>query len=85
MGMQAFAARARAGRLWARSRLRAAALLALLPAGLAAQQTPSSVVTGHVANSAGKPLAGAQVTIDQLGVGSTSRGDGTYTILVPGA
>ncbi|HEU4648975.1 MAG TPA: TonB-dependent receptor plug domain-containing protein, partial [Gemmatimonadales bacterium] len=85
MGMQAFAARARAGRLWARSRLRAAALLALLPAGLAAQQTPSSVVTGHVANSAGKPLAGAQVTIDQLGVGSTSRGDGTYTVLVPGA
>lgn len=85
MGMQAFAARARAGRLWARSRLRAAALLALLPAGLAAQQTPSTVVTGHVTNSAGRPLAAAQVVIEQLGVGGTSRGDGTYTILVPGA
>ncbi|HEY8106427.1 MAG TPA: TonB-dependent receptor plug domain-containing protein, partial [Gemmatimonadales bacterium] len=61
----------------------AAVLLAVLPVGLAAQQP--AVITGHVTNAAGAPLAGAQVTVQQLGIGATSRGDGSYTVLVPAA
>ena len=84
MGIEGFAANAGAGRLWARCRLgAAAALLAVLPVGLAAQQP--SVITGHVTNASGTPLANAQVTVQQLGIGATSRGDGTYTVLVPAA
>jgi TonB-linked SusC/RagA family outer membrane protein len=84
MGIEKFAANAGAGRLWARSRLGAAvALLAVLPLGLAAQQP--AVITGHVTNAAGAPLNGAQVTVPQLGIGATARGDGSYTVLVPAA
>jgi TonB-dependent SusC/RagA subfamily outer membrane receptor len=84
MGIEGFAANAGAGRLWARCRLgAAAALLAVLPVGLAAQQP--SVITGHVTNASGTPLANAQVTVQQLGIGATSRGDGSYTVLVPAA
>ena len=56
---------------------------ALLPASLAAQQP--AVITGHVTNASGTPLANAQVTVQQLGIGATSRGDGSYTVLVPAA
>ncbi|HYL28373.1 MAG TPA: TonB-dependent receptor plug domain-containing protein, partial [Gemmatimonadales bacterium] len=59
------------------------AAAALLPAGLAAQQP--AVITGRVTNSSGTPLSGAQVTVQQLGIGATTRGDGSYTILVPAA
>ena len=84
MGIVRFAANAGAGRLWARNRLRVAvALLALLPVSLAAQQP--AVITGHVTNAAGAPLPGAQVTLPSLGLGATSRGDGSYTVLVPAA
>ncbi len=84
MGIEGFAAIAGAGRLWARCRLRmAAVLLAVLPVSLAAQQP--AVITGRVTNSAGAPLAGAQVTVPSLGIGATTRGDGSYTILVPAA
>jgi TonB-linked SusC/RagA family outer membrane protein len=84
MGIETFAANAGAGRLWARSRLRiAAVLLAVLPVGLAAQQP--AVITGHVTNAAGAPLNGAQVTVSSLGIGATSRPDGSYTVLVPAA
>ena len=56
---------------------------ALLPASLAAQQP--AVITGRVTNASGTPLANAQVTVQQLGIGATSRGDGSYTVLVPAA
>jgi TonB-linked SusC/RagA family outer membrane protein len=59
------------------------AAAALLPAGLAAQQP--AVITGHVTSASGTPLANAQVTVQQLGIGATSRGDGSYTVLVPAA
>jgi len=59
------------------------AAAALLPAGLAAQQP--AVITGRVTNAAGAPLSNAQVTVQQLGIGSTTRGDGSYTLLVPAA
>jgi TonB-linked SusC/RagA family outer membrane protein len=61
----------------------AAVLLAVLPVSLAAQQP--AVITGHVTNAAGAPLSGAQVTVSSLGIGATSRGDGSYTVLVPAA
>ena len=84
MGIEGFAAIAGAGRLWARCRLRmAAVLLAVLPVSLVAQQP--AVITGRVTNSAGTPLSGAQVTVPSLGIGATTRGDGSYTILVPAA
>ena len=82
MGIKRSAANAGVGRLWARCRLRTAAvLLAVLPVSLAAQQP--AVITGRVTNSAGTPLSGAQVTVPSLGIGATARGDGSYTILVP--
>jgi len=59
------------------------AAAALVPAMLAAQQP--AVITGRVTNAAGTPLSAAQVTVQQLGIGATTRGDGTYTILVPAA
>jgi len=84
MGIVGFAAIAGAGRLLARCRLRGAAvLLALLPVSLAAQQP--AVITGHVTNASGAPLSGAQVTLPSLGLGATSRPDGSYTILIPAA
>src|SRR5262249_29440443 len=69
------------GGLSVRPRLCAALLLALAPAGLLAQQP--ATLTGRVTTVAGAPLSGAQVTIEQLGAGATTRGDGTYTILIP--
>jgi TonB-linked SusC/RagA family outer membrane protein len=56
---------------------------ALLPASLAAQQP--AVITGRVTNASGTPLANAQVTVQQLGIGAATRGDGSYTVLVPAA
>ncbi len=82
MHVSVFGSIARAGRL-ARSRLLAAALTALVPAGLAAQQPVT--LSGRITSAAGQSLAGAQVTIEQLGLGAASRGDGTYTILIPAA
>jgi hypothetical protein len=80
MHVTVFGSIARVARL-ARSRLLAAGLAGLMPVGLAAQQPVT--LSGRVTSASGTALAGAQVTIDQLGLGATSRGDGTYTILVP--
>jgi TonB-linked SusC/RagA family outer membrane protein len=82
MSIEGFGRIARTLRSWARSRLWAA-LLALVPAGLAAQQPVT--LSGKVTSAAGTPLSGAQVTIEPLGAVATSRGDGSYTILVPAA
>ena len=82
MHVSVFGSIARAGRL-ARSRLVAATLTALVPAGLAAQQPVT--LSGRITSAAGQSLAGAQVTIEQVGLGASSRGDGTYTILIPAA
>jgi TonB-linked SusC/RagA family outer membrane protein len=60
-----------------------AAAVALLPLCVAAQQP--AVITGHVTGEGGRPVANASVAIQQLGLGSNTREDGTYTILVPAA
>jgi TonB-linked SusC/RagA family outer membrane protein len=80
MSIAGFGRMAGSGGLGARSRL-CAALVALAPTGLLAQQP--ATLTGRVTTVAGAPLSGAQVTIEQLGAGATTRGDGTYTILIP--
>jgi TonB-linked SusC/RagA family outer membrane protein len=59
------------------------AAVALLPAWLAAQD--AAVVSGAVTGENGRRLAGASVSVQQLGLGATTRDDGRYTILVPAA
>ena len=56
--------------------------LALLPAMVWAQQP--AVITGRVADNAGKPIPSATVAIPSLGLGGTTRANGEYTIIVPG-
>jgi TonB-linked SusC/RagA family outer membrane protein len=75
----------RAGRSWVRRRLAAVVLLAAVPTGLTAQQNQPITISGRVTSTAGRPLAQAQVSVDQLGVSATTRGDGSYTLQVPGA
>jgi TonB-linked SusC/RagA family outer membrane protein len=58
----------------------AATLLVLAGRGIAQQPT---TVTGHVNRDDGTPLSGATVTISALGIGTTSRADGSYGLLVP--
>lgn len=58
-----------------------AAAVALLPAWLTAQQP--TVISGRVVGENGSPLANATVSVSQLSLGSTTREDGRYTILVP--
>jgi TonB-linked SusC/RagA family outer membrane protein len=60
-----------------------AAAVALLPLCLAAQQP--AVITGRVTAEGDRPVANASIAIQQLGLGSNTRDDGTYTILVPAA
>jgi TonB-linked SusC/RagA family outer membrane protein len=59
------------------------AAVALLPAWLAAQD--AAVISGAVTGENGRRLAGASVSVQQLGLGATTRDDGRYTILVPAA
>jgi TonB-linked SusC/RagA family outer membrane protein len=59
-----------------------AAVAALTLAGSAAAQQPT-ILTGHVNRDDGTPLGGATVAIPALGLGTTSRTDGSYGLLVP--
>ncbi|HET8622944.1 MAG TPA: carboxypeptidase-like regulatory domain-containing protein, partial [Gemmatimonadales bacterium] len=59
------------------------AAVALLPAWLAAQD--AAVISGAVTGENDRRIAGATVSITQLGIGATTRDDGRYTILVPAA
>src|SRR5580765_7307037 len=55
-------------------------LLGLAGRGTAQQPT---TITGHVNRDDGTPLGGATVAIPTLGIGTTSRADGSYGLLVP--
>ena len=57
--------------------------LVLLPGVTLAQQP--ATLTGRVTTEAGQPLSSAAIVIEQLGAGATTRADGSYTILIPGA
>ncbi|HEX8905072.1 MAG TPA: von Willebrand factor type A domain-containing protein, partial [Longimicrobiaceae bacterium] len=50
----------------------------------AAAQAPG-IVRGRVTDASGAPAAGALVRIDVLSVGTTTRPDGTYRMVVPGS
>ena len=54
-----------------------------LPALLAAQEPVT--ITGRVTSDAGLPLGQVEVAIPAMGLGSLSKDDGRYTIVVPGA
>src|SRR6266540_5866455 len=54
-----------------------------LPALLAAQEPVT--ITGKVTSDAGQPLGQVEVAIPAMGLGSLSKDDGRYTIVVPGA
>ncbi len=64
-------------------RIVVAGVLAVLPGMVAAQE--GATVTGRVASQDGAPVAYATVAIEQLGLGTLSRDNGRYTIVVPGA
>src|SRR2546425_6152707 len=51
--------------------------------GLAAQEPVT--ITGKVTSDAGQPLGQVEVAIPAMGLGSLSKDDGRYTIVVPGA
>jgi TonB-linked SusC/RagA family outer membrane protein len=55
---------------------------AALATSAAAQE--SATITGRVTGEGGAPLAAVTVSITELGLGSLTRDDGRYTILVPG-
>lgn len=61
-----------------------ACLSTLMPA-LAAAQQQNSIISGHVRGEAGNPLAGATVSIAELGLGTLVRENGEYTLTVPAA
>lgn len=58
--------------------------LLLLIAAPAAAQGPA-IVSGRITNSAGNPEAAVVVRIESLDVNASSRADGTYELVVPGA
>ena len=59
------------------------ALLAVLPAAAAAQE--AATISGRVTGEGGAPLAAVTVAIGELGVGTQTRDDGRYVLIVPGA
>src|SRR5207247_10808237 len=61
----------------------AALLLALLPAGVAAQEPVT--ITGKVTSASGEALRDVNVTVAEFGVGGCPCADGTYRWRVPGA
>jgi TonB-dependent SusC/RagA subfamily outer membrane receptor len=62
-----------------------AVVAALIPATTDAQQQQPITLTGRVTNTEGSPLGSASVVIEQLNLGTTTRPDGRYTIVVPAA
>src|SRR3954471_24669809 len=58
-----------------------AATLLGLARSVAAQQP--TTITGHVNRDDGTPLGGANVWVPALGIGTTSRADGSFGLLVP--
>jgi TonB-linked SusC/RagA family outer membrane protein len=57
-------------------------LLSLLPAAAVAQD--AATITGRVTGEAGIVLAGVTIAIPEMGLGTTTRDDGTYSVVVFG-
>ncbi|PYO45194.1 MAG: hypothetical protein DMD33_00300, partial [Gemmatimonadetes bacterium] len=54
-----------------------------LPALLAAQEPVT--ITGKVTSDANQPLGQVEIAIPSMGLGSLSRDDGSFGVVVPGA
>ena len=59
-------------------------LIALLGGGILLALAQSKQISGTVTGPDGKPVAGATVMVDGSHVGTTSNGDGSFTITAPG-
>jgi TonB-linked SusC/RagA family outer membrane protein len=58
------------------------AVLALMPLAASAQQQ-EGLITGKVTSDAGAPVAGAQVYIEKMNLGTQTKDDGSYRIVIP--
>ncbi|HEY7634441.1 MAG TPA: SusC/RagA family TonB-linked outer membrane protein [Gemmatimonadales bacterium] len=67
----------------------ACVIASVLPAGGEAQQPAQRqqpvTLSGRVTSDQGTPLSSASIVIQQLNLTSTSRNDGSYSIVIPGA
>src|SRR5689334_22498555 len=63
----------------------AGATLALVVLAASAARAQESTITGHVTSDAGTPLQSASVLIEGMGIGTVTREDGSYTLVVPAA
>src|SRR5689334_6130983 len=63
----------------------AGATLALVVLVASAARAQESTITGHVTSDAGAPLQSASVIVEGTGLGTVTREDGSYTIVVPAA
>jgi len=61
------------------------ASLAFLVLAAAAAHAQGTTISGRVTSDAGTPLASASVLLDGMGIGTITRDDGRYTIVVPAA
>jgi TonB-dependent starch-binding outer membrane protein SusC len=57
--------------------------LAFLPTMVLAQEP--AIISGRVTDETATPIASATVAIPSMGLGATTRANGEYTIIVPGA
>jgi carboxypeptidase family protein len=67
---------------WAMKRILIAAVLPLLAAAAPVKQAPA-IISGKIVDASGAPLPVALVRIDALSVGTTSRADGQYRLVIP--
>jgi TonB-linked SusC/RagA family outer membrane protein len=65
--------------------LSALAMLVLAAAPNSALAQGEALLTGKVTSTAGAPVAGAQVFLDNMGLGTLTKDDGTYRFTVPAA
>ena len=64
--------------------LAALAALVLAPFAVASAQQ-EGLITGKVSSDAGAPINGAQVYVENMNIGTTTKEDGTYRLLIPAA
>src|SRR3569623_3565468 len=63
----------------------AGASLAFLVLAAAAAHAQGTTITGRVTSDAGTPLVSASVLLDGMGIGTITREDGRYSLVVPTA
>ena len=64
---------------------RAGAALVFLVLAAAAAHAQGTTISGRVTSDAGTPLVSASVLLDGMGIGTITRDDGRYSLVVPAA